>query len=167
VAGAAAAALWALQQPIDQRVFGCAFDDVELLGKALTRGPRWRLVGTALHLLNGAAFGALYANLAPRARCLPGWSRGPAAALGEHLLSWPAVAITDRLHPARAELPVLSGSRSAFAQATWRHLLFGAVLGAGERHLRGRHMQDGGRRGRRRELAGGTRSPVGPTREPV
>jgi len=129
LAGAVAAAVWALQQPVDKRVFGCAFDDVELLGKAVTRGPHWRAAGTAMHIANGALFGVLYARLAPRAARVPPWARGGAAALGEHMLSWPATAITDRFHPARHELPALHGSRRAFAQATWRHLLFGATLG--------------------------------------
>ena len=32
LAGAAAAAVWAAQQPLDKRVFGVDYDDVELLG---------------------------------------------------------------------------------------------------------------------------------------
>jgi hypothetical protein len=135
LAGAIAAATWAAQQPLDKRVFGFSFDDVELLGKAVTRGPRWRAIGTAMHVANGAAFGAVYANLAPRAHRLPTWGRGPAAALGEHVASWPATALSDRFHPARAELPALRRSRRAFAQATWRHLLFGVLLGELERRL--------------------------------
>jgi hypothetical protein len=134
VAGATAAATWAAQQPLDRRVFGVPYDDTELLGKAVTRGPAWPAVGVALHLLNGAAFGALYATLAPRVP-LPAWARGPAAAMVEHLATWPLVALTDRVHPARAELPTLSGDPAAFAQATWRHLLFGVVLGELERRL--------------------------------
>ncbi len=129
VAGMLAAAAWAVQQPLDKRLFRCRFDDVELLGKALTRGPHWRSVGTAMHLANGAAFGILYARLRPRLHRLPAWARGPAVALGEHLASWPATALSDRFHPARAELPQLRRSRRAFAQATWRHLLFGVLLG--------------------------------------
>ena len=39
------------------------------------------------------------------------------------------------MHPARDELPRLAGSWRAFAQATWRHLLFGVVLGELERRL--------------------------------
>ena len=39
------------------------------------------------------------------------------------------------MHPARDELPALAGSPRAFAQATWRHLLFGVVLGELERRL--------------------------------
>jgi hypothetical protein len=49
--------------------------------------------------------------------------------------SWPATALSDRLHPARAELPRLWRSRRALAQATWRHILFGVVLGELERRL--------------------------------
>jgi hypothetical protein len=66
---------------------------------------------------------------------LPAWARGPAAGLAEHLATWPGVRLTDRLHPARDELPALSGDPRAFAQATWRHLLFGTVLGELERRL--------------------------------
>jgi hypothetical protein len=135
LAGASAAAVWAAQQPLDKRVFAFGFDDVELLGKAVTRGRRWRLAGTAMHLANGAAFGAVYANVQPHARGLAPWVRGPAAALAEHLASWPATALTDRFHPARDELPPLRGSGRAFAQATWRHLVFGTVLGELERRL--------------------------------
>ena len=134
LAGAVAAGLWALQQPLDKRIFGCGYDDVALLGRAVTRGRAWLPVGLALHMQNGALFGAVYANVAPSVP-LPGWSRGPLAGVIEHLTSWPAARLSDRLHPAREELPALTGSRRAFAQATWRHLLFGAVLGELERRL--------------------------------
>jgi hypothetical protein len=141
VAGAVAAGVWALQQPLDKRVFGSDYDDTELLGKLVTRGPAWPTAGVALHLANGAAFGAVYAGVSRHAP-LPSWLRGPAAALGEHLATWPLVALTDRLHPARAELPTLSTSARAFAQATWRHLLFGLVLGEVERRLNGSEDED-------------------------
>lgn len=133
-AGALAAGLWAAQMPLDKRVFGSDFDDVELLGKALTRRAAWPLVGWALHLQNGALFGALYANVAPRTP-LPSWARGPAAALAENFATWPLVVLTDRLHPARAEQPAVFGSPRALAQSTWRHLLFGVLLGELERRL--------------------------------
>jgi hypothetical protein len=48
---------------------------------------------------------------------------------------WPLGALSDRFHPARGDLPRLMGNRRAFAQATWRHLLFGVVLGELERRL--------------------------------
>lgn len=137
LAGSLAAGIWALQQPLDKRVFDFPFDDVELLGRGLTRGAHWRLPGSALHVVNGAVFGILYARVRPRMRLVPAWGRGPLVALAEHLASWPATALTDRFHPARAALPRLRGSRRAFAQATWRHLLFGVVLGEVERRGRG------------------------------
>jgi hypothetical protein len=135
LAGAVAAGVWAAQQPIDKRLFGVPYDDVELLGKLVTRRPvPARVIGTAMHLANGALFGAVYANAAPRIP-LPAWSRGPAAALVENFGSWPLVAVSDRFHPAREEMPKLSGNRAALAQATWRHLLFGVLLGELERGL--------------------------------
>lgn len=135
LAGAVAAGVWAAQQPLDKRVFGLAYDDTELLGKLVTRrtGPA-RIVGTAMHLANGALFGAVYANVAPRLP-LPSWARGPAAALAENFGLWPLVGLSDRFHPGRDELPQLAGNRAALAQATWRHLLFGVVLGELERRL--------------------------------
>ena len=48
---------------------------------------------------------------------------------------WPLGRVVDKVHPARAELEPLAGNRRAFAQATWRHLLFGVTLGELERRL--------------------------------
>jgi len=133
--GAVAATVWALAQPLDKLIFACGYDDVELLGKAVVRSGGWYYpVGLVLHAQNGAAFGAAYARLAPSLP-LPAASRGPLVALLEHLASWPLVALSDRVHPAREQLPRLAGNRRAFAQATWRHFLFGVVLGELERRL--------------------------------
>jgi hypothetical protein len=134
VAGAVAAGVWAVQQPLDRRVFGVPYDDTELLGKLVTRGRAWPVAGAVLHIANGAAFGAAYSQAARRVP-LPAWARGPAAAVVEHLATWPLTVLTDRLHPAREDMPPLAGNPRAFAQALWRHLLFGAVLGELERRL--------------------------------
>jgi len=135
LAGAVAAGVWAAQQPLDKRVFGLSYDDTELLGRLVTRRTvPARIVGTAMHLANGALFGAVYANVAPRLP-LPSWARGPAAGLLENVTTWPLAAVSDRVHPAREDLPSLAGNRTALAQATWRHLLFGVVLGELERRL--------------------------------
>jgi hypothetical protein len=83
---------------------------------------------------NGALFGAVYANVAPTLPIAPAL-RGPVLALAEHLAGWPLVALSDRFHPARNDLPALGGNRRAFVQATWRHLLFGIVLGELERRV--------------------------------
>jgi hypothetical protein len=120
--------VWALEQPLDKALFSSGFDDVELLGKALTQGGGWYAAGLAWHLENGALFGAVYASVAPSLP-LPPALRGPAVAMVEHLASWPLCAVSDRIHPARQDLPRLRGNRRAFAQATIRHLLFGLVLG--------------------------------------
>ena len=99
LAGAVAAAVWAAQQPLDKRVFGSDYDDVELLGKLFTRDSGWQAAGLAIHMANGAAFGAVYALLRP---LLPGPPQraGVAAGLGEHVALWPLGALIDR--PTRA-----------------------------------------------------------------
>jgi hypothetical protein len=134
IAGGLAAAVWAAQQPLDKRVFGVDYDDVQLLGKAVTRGPEWQAVGLALHVANGAAFGALYAQLRPFLFGPP-VLRALTAALAENFGSWPLTRLAEEHHPAKRELPKLSGNPRALAQATWRHALFGAVLGIVEQRL--------------------------------
>jgi hypothetical protein len=134
LAGAAAAGLWAAQQPLDKRVFGCGYDDVELLGKLVTRGSGWQVAGVGIHVLNGAAFGAVFALVRPLIPAPP-LVAGVGAAIGEHLAFWPLGALVDRHHPARADLEPMGGNRRAFAQAAWRHLLFGVALAELERRL--------------------------------
>jgi hypothetical protein len=134
VCGTVAAAVWALQQPLDKLVFQSRYDDVEWLGRAVVNGDGWYPAGLALHLQNGAVFGALYANLAPLVP-VPPVLRGPAVSVAEHLALWPLAPLSDRLHPARKRLPVLAGNRRIFAQAAWRHMVFGVVLGELERRL--------------------------------
>ena len=134
VSGAVAATVWALEQPLDKLVSGSRYDDVEWLGKAITRGDGWYPAGLAMHISNGAVFGGVYANLAPLLP-LPAISRGPAVAVAEHLALWPLCGLSDRFHPARRQLPKLIGNRRAFAQSAWRHLVFGIVLGELERRL--------------------------------
>ncbi len=137
VAGGVAAAVWALQQPVDKRAFGCRYDDVELLGRAVaprSSRSRWYPLGLAMHIGNGALFGAAYATVAAQLP-LPARTRGAAVAMVEHLGLWPLGRLTDRFHPSRSALPTLTGNRRAFWQAAWRHLLFGIVLGEVERRL--------------------------------
>lgn len=134
LAGASAAAAWAAQQPLDIRVFGVDYDDTELLGKLVTRSAGWRPIGIAAHLGLGAAMGGAYANVAHR---IPGprWARGGLFALGEHLASWPGTRLLNALHPAARDFPPLWGDHAAFAQALWRHLLFGVLMGLAESRL--------------------------------
>jgi len=134
LAGSLAATAWAAQQPADKRVFGCDYDDVELLGKAVTRGDAWPVAGVALHAVNGALFGAAYSQLRPFLLGPP-QVRAVTIAIAEHVALWPLGRLVDRYHPARKELPALTGNGRAFAQAAWRHLLFGLIVGELERRL--------------------------------
>src|ERR1700733_6941682 len=84
VSGAVAAAVWGLSQPLDKLAFRSGYDDVELLGKSVVRGDGWYAVGFGMHMVNGALFGAVYANVAP-AIPIPAPLRGPVAALAEHV----------------------------------------------------------------------------------
>lgn len=133
-AGAIGAAIWAAQEPLDKRVFGVDYSDVELLGKAVTRGPEWPAVGLAIHVANGAAFGAIYALVKPFLLG-PSVARAETLAMAETFGTWPLVSIAERIHPARQDLPKLYGNPRALAQATWRHALFGLILGVLEERL--------------------------------
>ena len=130
LAGAGAAAVWALQQPLDQRLLRCDYSDVAVLGKAVTRGRGWRPLGFAMHVGNGALFGLAFEH-ARRRIDVPPRRLALGMALTEHVALYPLGLFIDRYHPARGEAgvpPLLTNGR-AFAQATWRHLLFGVVLG--------------------------------------
>jgi hypothetical protein len=124
-AGACAAVVWAAAEPVDRRLLRNDYSDVALLGKAVTRSRAWPVVGLAVHAANGAVFGLAYHELRRR--------RDVSAvqlAMVEHVALFPLGMLVDRLHPARGQSGVRNvfGAR-AFVQATWRHLLFGSVLG--------------------------------------
>jgi hypothetical protein len=140
VAGAVATAIMTFQEPLDQRLFNSRYDDVEILGKAVTRGDHWERIGLALHLQNGAALGVLYARLKPS---LPGPAvvRGLLMGLGEHVATWPLAALSDHYHPDRKKLPKIF-NRRGFAQATMRHAIFGIALGLVEDALNNRHAAE-------------------------
>jgi len=129
-AGAAAATVWGLLEPLDQRLLRCDYSDVAVLGKGVTRGRHWRLAGFALHAANGAVFGVVFDELRRRVRVSPR-RLAVGLALAEHLSLYPLCYFIDRHHPARGEpgVPPLLENPRAFAQATWRHVVFGTVLG--------------------------------------
>ena len=112
-AGAVAAAVWGLQEPLDQRVFGCDYSDVLFLGR------RRRSLGFAVHMANGALFGLAF-DTARRRIDVDERRLALALAIGEHVALWPFISLVDRR---------LLTSPRAFAQATYRHALFGLVLG--------------------------------------
>jgi hypothetical protein len=112
-AGAVAAAVWGAVEPLDRRVFRCDYSDVEFLGRGR------RSVGFVVHVTNGALFGLAFD--AVRRRVDVDQRRlAVIMALTEHVALWPLIGIVNR---------DLVTSRRAFAQATFRHGLFGLVLG--------------------------------------
>jgi hypothetical protein len=112
-AGALAAVVWGLQEPLDRRVFRCGYSDVELLGRGR------RSVGLVVHAANGAAFGIAFDAVRRRVD-VEQQRLAVALALAEHVALWPLMAIVDR------ELVL---SPRAFAQSAYRHALFGLILG--------------------------------------
>lgn len=112
-AGAVAAVVWGLQEPLDQRVFGCDYSDVLFLGRGR------RSLGFAVHAANGALFGVAF-DAARRRVDVDQRRLALGLALAEHVALWPFISLVDRS---------LVTSPRAFAQATYRHALFGLVLG--------------------------------------
>lgn len=96
----------------------------------MTRGRAWRPIGFAVHAVNGAVFGLAYDRLRQSVPAGP-QRLAIGMAVAEHVALYPLNALVDRYHPARGEpgLPPLLTSPRAFAQATWRHVFFGALLG--------------------------------------
>jgi hypothetical protein len=127
VAGALAAAIWAAAEPALGRAFGTTFSDVRLLGRAVTRGRLWPVVGVAVHVANGAAFGWAFERVGGR-----GVRQGVLAAEVENLVLWPGMALVDRFHPDCRDgtWPRLLTSPHAFAYEATTHGIFGAMLGA-------------------------------------
>jgi hypothetical protein len=105
-AGAVAATVWGLQEPLDQRLFRCNYSDI-------------RIVGWVVHAANGAVFGLAFD--AVRRRVDVDQRRlALALALTEHVAFWPLMRLVDR---------DLAKSPRAFVQGSYRHALFGFILG--------------------------------------
>lgn len=125
-AGAAAAAVWSAAELAVARALRHDFTDTRLLGRFAAE-RRWAPAGVLIHSLNGAAFGALFAAAG---------ARGPAAGLrwasAEAVVTWPGMALLDRIHPDRRSghwpRPLLT-DRRVMAQEVAMHALFGVVLG--------------------------------------
>ena len=105
-AGAIAATVWGLQEPLDRRVFQCDYSDVRLVG------------GLQVHALNGALFGLAFD--AVRRRTNADQTRlAIGLAVAEHTVLWPVLGLLA---------PEVAKSPRAFAQGVYRHVLFGYVL---------------------------------------
>src|SRR6188508_1270972 len=102
LAGAIAATVWGLQEPLDRRVFRCDYSDVRLVG------------GLPVHALNGALFGLAFDAVRKRTD-IDKVPLAIALAVTEHTLLWPLLGFFDR--------EVVKSPR-AFAQGVYRHALF-------------------------------------------
>jgi hypothetical protein len=123
LAGILAAAVWASAEPLLGRLFRTPYSDRRLLAGLTGRSPAAAL---ALHLGNGAIFGAFFERLGGR-----GPLQGVLAAQIENVALWPTMAVVDHVHPDRrsgAWPPLLRNGR-VFAYEVAAHALFGAVLG--------------------------------------
>jgi hypothetical protein len=107
LAGAIAATVWGLQEPLDRRVFRCDYSDVRLVG------------GLHVHAINGALFGLAF-DAARRRTRIDQRRLAIGLAVAEHTVLWPLLGLFE---------PEVVKSPRAFAQGVYRHALFGYVLG--------------------------------------
>src|SRR5213592_4618482 len=94
LAGAVAATVWGLQEPLDRRAFRCDYSDVRLVG------------GLWVHALNGALFGLAFDAVRRRTN-VDRTRLAIGLAVAEHTALWPLIGLVDR---------DLAGSPRAFAQ---------------------------------------------------
>jgi hypothetical protein len=133
-AGVVAGLAYLAAQALDLRLLRTRADDLAIHGRPLSADPRrWRAAGAVLHLGFGAVLGAVYAGW-PRRRLttyLPPWVAGIVFLQAENAVLYPLLLPLHRLHPAWREGLLESYFRPRTAgQQVWRHLVFGAVLGA-------------------------------------
>jgi hypothetical protein len=113
LAGAAAATAWGMLEPFDRRLFRCDHSDVKLVGGGS------RSLGFVIHAANGALFGLAFHAVRRRVPVDQG-RLALGLALTEHVVLWQLIGLVDRN---------LARSPRAFAQGTFRHAVFGLVLG--------------------------------------
>ena len=122
--------MWGLLEPLDARLFRSEYRDIALLGKLVTSGRGWKPAGYALHAANGALFGLGYDEVLRRSGIGPR-RLAVGLALAENLVLYPLAILADRKHPRRGARDVGPlWSRRVFAQETFRHVVFGLVLGS-------------------------------------
>jgi hypothetical protein len=129
LAGAAATMVWSALEPLDVKLFRHDYSDTAMLGKLVTRSRAWPFAGIAVHAGNGVLFGLAYHEVRRRTK-LPPLPLAVGMALVENTGLYALAPLVDRYHPARGERGVAAmWSKRAFAQETFRHVVFGAVLG--------------------------------------
>lgn len=113
---------------------GNRFSDVRFIEGLLTgkdHPPRiMHWVAWAIHLLNGALLGEIYAAVLKRFLPGPGWLRGAIFSEAFVVSAWTLTPLADKHHPmiTSGELPRLA-TWTSFWQNIGRHLVFGLALG--------------------------------------
>lgn len=127
LAGAVAAGAWVAAEPAIRRVAGGTHRELRLISGLLSPNGGSDGLGLAVHLANGAAFGAAFSRLGGH-----GIRRAVVAAQVENAILWPGMAVADRVHPdvRSGTWPNLLTDRGTIAQEIGGHLVFGVVLGA-------------------------------------
>jgi hypothetical protein len=126
-AGVVAAAAWIAAEPAIRRLAGGPHRELRLISGLVSPNRGGDRLGLAVHLANGAAFGAAFSRLGGY-----GIPRAVLAAQAENAILWPGMAVADRVHPdvRSGAWPRLLSDRGAIAQEVGGHLVFGVVLGA-------------------------------------
>lgn len=141
VAGLAAGLAYLAEMAIDLKTARHNTDDLYMLGRLATANKRLvRPVGLVMHLVNSAIFGFIYARVAHDRLPGPPWIRGVAVSNVENAALY-MVARIEQHHPGiRAGELDSYRTGTAFLQNVARHVVFGAVLGAGYSGLRARRL---------------------------
>jgi hypothetical protein len=130
VAGSVAGVAFLLAMAIDLALCRNKTNDLRLLSGMMPGGSRlWPVLGTAMHMFNGALLGAVYAHIEHKFPG-PGWLKGTAFGLVENMFLWPIIMVLDRIHPEikRGNLEPFN-RLLPFLQEVSRHIVYGAVLG--------------------------------------
>ena len=130
VAGLVAGVAFLVAMALDILLTRSRANDLRLLsGMVPGMGRFWPVLGTVMHMVNGAALGALYAHIEHKFPG-PGWVKGTVFALVENTLLWPIITVLDRVHPEirSGRLPAFNRP-VPFLQEVFRHVVYGAVLG--------------------------------------
>ena len=118
-------------QELDMRLFRYAADDFVLLGGVFGGDrSRSRRIGAAIHVVNSAAVGTVYALTAANVSTLPGPVKGVIFAMIENTLLYP-VLLAENRHPLIRSGDLVSyRTKTAFVQEALRHVIYGVVTGA-------------------------------------
>jgi len=131
ISGLAGGAAFALVQELDQRAFRYPANDYLLLGGMFGLSiASSRRIGIALHVVNSAALGGVYALTTAKVTGIPAPAKGVIFALLENTALYPAL-LLERRHPLIKSGKLVSYFNwKAFTQEMLRHVAFGAVTGA-------------------------------------